>query len=155
MNKQFALIMIICCAWFTSFAQEGMGKVMEKRAREMHRVIGLDDKEQWKKFVKENYAQSLIDHPMKENVNVSEEGNLTSSSSETKASNNLDGKVKMFGRLHEDFGGSKIISIKPTGEKMEMIVQSAIGLTATFKLAFQKTSPYLIEALGIEVISER
>lgn len=125
-----------------------MDKVMEKRARELHRVIGLSDQEQWKKFIQENYTQALIDKPMRAAVNESGQGAATTS--EVKSSNNLDAKVKMFGRLHEDFGGASIVSIKSSGEILNMTLDNGDGLIGTFKLKFEKTKPYLIDGIGIE-----
>ncbi len=148
---KIVVLLIFNCILLTSFAQESMKKVMEKRAKEMYRVIGLTDKEQWKKFVKENYTQALIDKPMKARVESSENGVTPTSASETKAADNLEAKAGMFQRLHGDFGNSKIISLKPTGEKMAMVLKNEMGLTGTFNLKFDKVSPYKIDGLGIEV----
>jgi len=134
--------------WVAS-AQDAMEKVMEKRAREMHRVISLDDKEQWKKFIKENYTQALIDKPMQAKVQTSDNGSASSSTSET--GDNVEAKAGMFQMLHNDFGGSKIVSLKPTGEKMEMVLKNDMGMMGTFNLTFEKASPYKIDRLGIEV----
>jgi hypothetical protein len=111
----------------------------------MHRVICLSSKEDWKKFVKENYAQSLIDRPMKTKVDG------PSGTTETTVQENIDGKAMMIGRLHEEFGSSKIVSIKPEGESVKMELDNGQGLIGTFKLKFSKSQPYLIEGLGIEV----
>jgi hypothetical protein len=136
----------------SSFAQESIQQVKEKRAREMHRVIGLDDKEQWKKFMKENYTQTLIDKPMRAVAETSDNGTTKTASTEpSKQADNLEAKTAMFQRLHEDFGKSKIISIKSGDENLEMIVKSDNGLSATFILKFDKNKPYLIDGLGIEV----
>ncbi len=58
-----------------AFAQESA--TMEKRAREMHRVIGLDDKQQWIKFIKENYTQALIDKQQTMKVQSNDNGNVS------------------------------------------------------------------------------
>ncbi len=150
MNKVIALF-FFSGLWGASFAQESMEKVMEKRAKEMHRVMSLTDKEQWKKFIKENYTQALIDKPMQAKVQTSENGKTSSNTSEPKAADNLEAKAGMFQRLHNDFGGSKIISLKPIGEKMEMVLKNDMGMIGTFNLKFDKVSPYKIDGLGIEV----
>ena len=124
---------------------------MEKRAKEMHRVIGLTDKEQWKKFVKENYTQTLIDKPMQARVQTSDNGKTSNSTAETKAVDNLEAKAGMFQRLHNDFGNSKIISLTPTAEKIAMVLKNEMGMMGTFTLKFEKTTPYKIDGLGIEV----
>ena len=63
--KKLVALTVASGLFLAAFAQESMEKVMEKRAREMHRVLGLSRKDEWKKFVKENYSQSLIDKPMR------------------------------------------------------------------------------------------
>ncbi len=132
----------------TAFAQES--STMEKRAREMHRVIGLDDKQQWIKFIKENYTQALIDKQQTMKVQSNENGNVSTSKNEMKEEDKLEAKAKMFARLHEDFGGSKIVSIKSKEENLEMVLNNGEGLIGTFKLRFEKTEPYLIDGIGIE-----
>jgi adenylosuccinate synthase len=153
--KMLFTLLITCLTLLPSLAQETVQKVMEKRAREMHRVIGLSDQEQWKKFMKENYTQALIDKPMRAVTETSENDSTTpSTTSEAKTASNLDAKAAMFQRLHQDFGKSKIVSITPLDEKLEMVVKSDDGLNATFLLKFEKSKPYLIDGLGIEVQDE-
>lgn len=150
--KRLVLIAAFVGLGLSSIAQESIQQVKEKRAREMHRVIGLDDKEQWKKFMRENYTQTLIEKPMRAVAETSDNGpTKTSSTDQSKQADNLEAKTAMFQRLHEDFGKSKIISIKSDEEKLEMIVKSDDGLNATFILKFDKNKPYLIDGLGIEV----
>jgi adenylosuccinate synthase len=149
--KRLFTLFIICFAVLPSLAQETAQKVMEKRAREMHRVVGLSDKEQWKKFMKENYTQALIDKPMRAVTETSDNGSTSSTTSEPKAADNLEAKAAMFQRLHNDFGKSKIVSITPGEEKLEMVVKSENGLNATFIFKFDKNKQYLIDGLGIEV----
>lgn len=150
MTKLFVLL-IFSSFLLTSFAQESMEKIMEKRAKEMHRVIGLSDKEQWKKFIKENYTQALIDKPMQARIQTSEDGYTSASTSEIKSADNLEAKANMFQQLHNDFGNSKIISLKPADEKLTMVLKNDLGMTGTFNLKFDKASPYKIDGLGVEV----
>ena len=145
--KKVLTLLAVSLIMFSVKAQETMSQVMEKRAKEMHRVICLSDKEQWKKFIKENYTQALIDKPMKAKVSKSDDAGTTVEKKE--ADNNLDGKVNMFQRLHDDFGNSKIISIKPNGDKLEMVLGGA-DLSGTFNLKFTATKPYLIEDVRIQ-----
>ena len=148
MKRLFALAMIagLCqMAW----AQDAMEKTMEKRAREMHRVIGLNSKDEWKKFIQENYTKALIDKPMQAKVSTSD-SDAPNSSSETKSAGNIEAKASMFERLHDDFGGSKIASIKATGDKLEMVLDNG-DMAGTFVLKFSKEKPYLIDGMGIQV----
>ena len=123
---------------------------MEKRAREMHRVINLSDKQAWIKFIKENYTQALIDKQQTMKVHGNENGQATSATEEMNDADKLEGKAKMFARLHEDFSGSKIVSIKSKEENLEMVLNNGDGLIGTFQLKFDKNKPYLIDALGIQ-----
>src|SRR5688572_26185313 len=104
MKKLSTLLIIVITGISTSALAQEMQKVMENRAREMHRVIGLSEKEQWKKFIQENYTQALIDKPMR--VVTSENG--ATASSQSKTPDNLEAKASMFQRIHDDFGKSKI-----------------------------------------------
>jgi len=146
--KKISILFALSLIGFSIKAQETMQQVMEKRAKEMHRVICLSDKEQWKGFISENYAQTLIDRPMKTQVSKSDDSGTSAEKKETPS--NLDGKVNMFQRLHSDLGGSKIISIKPNGDKLEMVLNNAV-LSGTFNLKFAATKPYLIEDVRIQV----
>ena len=112
-------------------------------------MIGLDDKDQWKKFITENYTQAFINKPMKAVVKTSDQSNTTSQTNVT--SESIEEKSGMFQRLHQDFGNSKILSLKPRDENLEMILESTIGLKGVFNMKNKKKAPYLIEGIGIEV----
>jgi hypothetical protein len=146
--KHLFVIIVAISSFTGAFGQESMETVMEKRAREMHRVLGLSDQEQWRKFIKENYTQALIDKPMRAAVQEGDRGATTTS--EVKSADNLEAKVKMYGRLHEDFGGAKIVSIKSTAEVLKMTLDNGEGLVGTFQLKFDKNKPYLIDGIGIQ-----
>lgn len=127
------------------YAQDATS-TMEKRAREMARVISVNDPAVWKKFVQENYTQALIDKPMRATVDE----NGSTSTNAASESTNLDAKVKLFERLHNDFGDHDLVSIKTKDQQVEMVLLSSQGLRGTFKLSFEKTNPYLMSGLGIE-----
>jgi len=146
MRLLLTLLAFISCVTIT-LAQESKAQVMEKRAREMHRVLGLSDRAEWKKFIQENYTQALIDKPMRAKVQTSDNG--SDKSSESNSADNLEAKVDMFDRLHNDFGGSKITSLKVTGDNIEMILLGDMGLKGTFQLKFDPTKPFLISGMGI------
>jgi hypothetical protein len=148
MRKLF-LVIILQGMLFNVSAQDSRNKAIEKRAREFHRVIGLDDKEQWKKFITENYTQAFINKPMKAVVKTSDQSTTTSQTSVTGES--VEEKSGMFQRLHQDFGSSKILSLKPRDENLEMILESTNGLKGVFNLKFDKKAPYLIDGISIEV----
>lgn len=141
------ILLIATLIGFQSFSQT-MEKEMEKKAREFHRVIGQTSKDQWKKFIQENYAKSLIEKPMRAKVSQRDGENTTSETTDTKGT--LEDKVQMLERLHGDFGDSKIVSIKTSGENLEMVLDGG-NLSGSFKLKFDKTKPYLITGLGVNV----
>src|SRR4051812_28518328 len=133
MMKKIITLLVFSLILFGAKAQETVQQVMEKRAKEMHRVICLSDKDQWKKFIKENYSQAFIDRPLRAQVSKSMDSGTTAEKKEV--GNSLDGKVNMFQRLHDDFGGSKIASVKPDGDKLEMVL-NGVDLSGTFDLKF-------------------
>lgn len=147
MKKMIVLIFLWIPFTFSS-AQESKEKVMEKRAREMYRVIGLDDKEQWKKFISENYTQALIDKPMTVKVEQSESDRSSASTKDTMAG--VEEKSMMFQQLHSDFGASKLASLTTASQTVDMVLENKSGLRGIFKLTFEDKSPYLIRGIGIE-----
>ena len=66
---------------------------------------------------------------------------------------NIEDKTGMFQRLHQDFGNSKILSLKPNDEDLEMILESNAGLKGTFNLKFDKKDPYLIDGIGLRSVN--
>jgi hypothetical protein len=150
--KKSSLLIIGIFAALVSFAQETRDKVMDKRAREMHRVLGLDDREAWKKFIRENYTQALIDKPMRVAVETNDNGSQTSTAS-TQV-NNLEIKTNMYSQLHDEFGKSKIISISNVKDNLEMVLENQNGLRAIFSLKFESNTPFLLDGIGIEVAED-
>ncbi len=142
MNKSALLTLLLGIA-LSSGAQE-MDKMMETRAREMIRVIGLNDRNEWKKFIEENYTKTLIDKPMRAQRDGGE-GNSTSNQG-----GNVEGKVAMYEMLHNDFAGGRITSLKATGNEIRMTVSSG-DLTGTFTLKFAKEKSWLVDGIGVEV----
>ncbi|HCW08817.1 MAG TPA: hypothetical protein DGG95_15780 [Cytophagales bacterium] len=125
-----------------------MEQTIEKRARELHRVISLESKSEWEKFVKENYSQALIERPMK--AQTKREGGGTSSTETQETKGTVADKVNMLQRLHNDFAGSKIASVKVNAGEVEMIVNGS-GVSGTFRLKFTPSALYLIDRIGIQI----
>lgn len=146
------------CALFVVLslhAQDTMDDVMDKRAREFHRVLGLSDKEAYKNFMKENYTKEYLEKPLKVNrvVKESDGSSSTTTSDKDTSLDNLDAKAGMFEQLHNDFGGAKISTLTKNDNKVELIIKS-MGLKGKFTLIFNKEKPYLIEGLGVEADME-
>jgi len=149
MKTSLIVNILVFVVALSALGQENLEATMEKRAREMHRVIKLNDPAEWKKFIQENYSKALIEKPMRATVETSDQGATTAAST---SGSNLETKVQMFEQLHGDFGQSEILSIKPQGQFLEMVLSDAgSGLRGTFNLRFDKTSPYLISGIGIDV----
>lgn len=147
MKTSFILSLLIAVSSFT-LAQDGLTKTMEKRVREMHRVIGLDSKAEWKKYILENYSQALIDKPIRA-IRDNGEGSAQNSSP-VKSGDAVEAKTNMFQMLHQDFGNSSILSIKTEAEKAIMVLQNEQGMLGTFTLTFDPQAPYLISGIGVE-----
>ena len=147
MKKLFLLICFF--AFAGAIVQDKRQATMEKRANELHRVMGLNEKEQWKKFMQENYSKSLLERAVKSTIKTNEEGSTTSTSART--ADKLEEKLKMFERLHQDFGSSKVVSMKTVNERIEMILENTLGLKGNFSIDFEKHTPFLIDGINIQI----
>ena len=145
------LFLLICfVASIAASAQDAKQATMEKRAREMHRVLGLNDKAQWKKFMTDNYTKAYLEKPVTTNVKTTDDESA-SSNTQTSTANTLEEKLKIFARLHEEFGKSKIVSFKPVNGKIEMVVENASAAKGNFTFTFENKNPYLIDGVRVEL----
>ena len=145
MKKLFTLAAFVVAA--AAYGQDSMEKTMEARAREMFRVITLNDPEAWKKFVRENYSKTLIEKPMQARKDTNGGGASGSSSSTTPGT--VESKAKMYEMLHQDFKAGSITSLKVAGNEAKMVV-TAFDLKGTFTLKYSKEKPWLIDGIGVE-----
>ena len=136
-------VFIFLLVSFSTMAQDA--EVMEKKARELYRVICLNDKEQWMKFVRDHYTPALIAKPI--NGKVMNNGSETNLSDVTKGGSDIEAKANLLARLHHDFGNGKLISVMPESNKVKMMVNNDQGLTATFDLTFDKNN--MIDRFGV------
>lgn len=121
---------------------------MENRAREMYRVMCIDDQAVWEKFVGDNYSKALIDKPFRGRVVTSVDGKTTR---KEESASNLQEKAGLFKQLHQDFHDGKLVSISTQDNTLKMVLKGRDGLTGTFDLKFEADSPYRIDALGVDV----
>ncbi|HEX6889453.1 MAG TPA: hypothetical protein VF141_02125 [Chryseolinea sp.] len=131
-------------------AQNKKQAIIEKRARELHRVMGLNDKEQWKTFMKENYSKAMLERQVISNVETTEQEHANPTTT-AETTDKLEEKTKVFERLHRNFGSSKIKSLKTFDERIEMILESSSGLKGDFNITFESQAPYLINRIAIEI----
>jgi hypothetical protein len=148
MKKIYLLILFTSSFIFTQ-AQDSKESIMVKRAKEMHRIINLNNKQEWINFIKDNYTQALIDKQQTMKVQSNEDGRVSKTQEVISDEDKLEAKAKMFARLHEDFSGSRLVSIQSHNEILEMVLDNGEGLIGTFKLTFEKNKPYKIDGLGI------
>lgn len=150
MKHLFASLLVLISV--SAFCQSDNSKILEQRAKDFHQTISKNDKDGWLKYMKENFTTALIERPMRAQVATSENdgANATATTSET----NVEAKLTMFQRLHEDFGKSKIASVKVSNNKVVMILNTGAGMKGVFSLEAEAHSPWLIDKLGIEVEAE-
>jgi len=143
MKQLFTLVALVVT--ITANGQNSMETVMEARAREMFRVITLNDPEVWKKFIRENYTKALIEKPMQARRDTGSGGG----GSGTSQPGTVEGKAKMYEMLHNDFGAGKVTSLTFAGQEAKMVI-TAYDLRGTFTLKFAKEKPWLIDGIGVE-----
>lgn len=143
MHKLFTLVALVVT--IAASGQDSMEKVIEARAREMSRVITLNDPEAWKKFVRENYTKALIEKPMQAKRDTGGGGGASAASQP----GTVEAKARMFEMLHKDFGSGNVTSLTVAGSEVKMVITS-YDLKGTFTLRFAKEKPYLIDGIGVE-----
>ena len=144
------LFLIVCLfVVVAAFGQNKKQTIIEKRARELHSTIGLTNKDQWKKFMQENYSKAMLERPVTTKTRTNDSEVTTSTSAAT--ADQLEEKVKMFERLHSDFGNSKILSLKSFDERVEMVLENTVGLKGNFNITYEKESPFLINRIAVEI----
>jgi hypothetical protein len=148
--KNVVVILIVLC-FLPAIAQEPPRQAMESKAKELIRVLSLSDKDGYRKFIKANYTEALINKKMRLRV----EGGPASSASEGDKSDPLEEKVNMYTRLHDDLGEGKIVSMKQTVEKLQVEAEGSTGVSLSFTLTFQKETPYLIDGFSVQMVMGR
>ena len=149
--KKLITILAISLITFQCHSQDVMETKMEARAKEFYKILGKNEPEQYKLFMKENYTKAFLEKPVKVNRQTSGDGPQDNSSqNDNKTLNGLDAKAEMFRQLHQDFGDSKLISLKRQDAKMVMVLSANSGLTGTFTLTFEKNTPFKIDGIGVE-----
>jgi hypothetical protein len=152
MKKLIIQLFLVSYSMLAS-AQEKPQQIMEKRAKEFHRIISLNDREVWRSFITENYSEAFINKPSSRKVVVAGEGKeMQPARTET---DKIEGKLELMEMLHQDFGGSTLGKLTYSDYQVVMVLTSTEGLRGTFKITYTKEKPYLIDNLGVEASMER
>ena len=151
MKNTFVILLLLLTSSI-SYSQDDRNKVVESRCKELVRVIGVADREVWKKFIIENYTQELINKPVRTTIQGGMAGGNSNSS---ESMNSVEGKANMYQRMHDDVGQGKIKNIKIDGEKVDVEVETTTGTSLNFALKFQLNSPYLIDGFSVQMMMGR
>jgi hypothetical protein len=124
--------------------------IIENRCKEMVRVITLGEKDQWRKFIKENYTEAWINKKMRAQIQGGPDGGAQTTTSDELA--NLEAKVGLFQRLHDDMGKGTITNLKIDGDNADVQVKGETGLDLTLALKFIPDAPHLIDGLSVQAM---
>ena len=147
------LLFVVMLAPFLSAGAQDKDKIMDTRVREFHRVIGLDDQESWKEFIRKTYTEAFINKPSSRRVVV--DGEEKSAAGTNKGTDKVREKAELFQMLHRDFGSSKLISLIVKENIATLVLSNSDGLRGTFKFTHQKQAPYLIDNMAVEAEMDR
>ena len=144
--------LLLCFLTFVASGQSQNAKILEQRAKDFHKAISRNDKTVWRDYMQENFTTALIERPMRAQVATAEsDGN---SSNASKSTSKIDVKLAMFEQLHNDFGNSKLGSLKVTGNKIEMTLNSSNGMKGVFSFEAESSTPWKIDKMGVAVEAE-
>lgn len=124
--------------------------IIENRCKELVRVLNLGEKDQWRKFIKENYTEAWINKKMRLQVQGGPDGGAPSNNSNE--TTELESKVGLFQRFHDDLGKGTITNIKIDGDNADVQVKGETGLDLSFALKFTPAAPHLIDGLGVQAM---
>jgi hypothetical protein len=139
---------------FVVFAAQAQDKktIIENRCKELVRVLNLGEKDQWRKFIKENYTEAWINKKMRLQVQGGPDGGAPANNSNE--TTELESKVGLFQRFHDDLGKGNISNIKIEGDNADVQVKGETGLDLSFALKFTPAAPHLIDGLGVQAMMD-
>lgn len=147
------LVAIAMFSLFVVFAAQSQDKkaIIENRCREMVRVIIAGEKDEWRKFIKENYTEAWINKKMRAQIQGGPDaGAQTNTTTDEMA--NLEAKVGLFQRLHDDLGKGTITNLKVDGDNADVQVKGETGLDLSLSLKFIPDAPHLIDGLSVQAM---
>jgi hypothetical protein len=137
---------------FVVFAAQAQDKktIIENRCKELVRVLNLGEKDQWRKFIKENYTEAWINKKMRLQVQGGPDGGAQTNTTDDAV--NLEAKVGLFQRLHDDIGKGTISNLKVDGDNADVQVKGESGLDLALALKFTSDAPHLIDGLSVQAM---
>jgi hypothetical protein len=123
--------------------------IIENRCKELVRVLNLGEKDQWRKFIQENCTEAWINRKMRLQVQGGPDGAAPAANNE---GTELETKVGLFQRFHDDLGKGTITKIKLDGDNADVQVKGETGLDLSFALKFTPAAPHLIDGLGVQAM---
>jgi hypothetical protein len=137
---------------FVVFAAQAQDKkaIIENRCKELVRVLNQSEKDQWRKFIKENYTEAWINKKMRLQVQGGPDGSAPANTSNE--ATELESKVGLFQRFHDDLGKGTITNIKIDGDNADVQVKGESGLDLAIALKFIADAPHLIDGLGVQAM---
>jgi hypothetical protein len=146
------VVTIAIFSLLTVFAAQAQDKktIIENRCKELVRVLNLSEKDQWRKFIKENCTEAWINKTMRLQVQGGPDGGAPANSSNEMTE--LEAKVGLFQRFHDDLGNGTITNIKIDGDNADVQVKGETGLDLSFALKFTPAAPHLIDGLGVQAM---
>jgi hypothetical protein len=139
---------ILVCLLLPSMVHAQLEKMksLDSSCKELVRIISLSDETQWRQFIVQNYAESLIKKYVK--ITQKEFSHTNTPNGTGSPSNTLESKVAMFKQLHDKIGNGKIKHLRIIDGQGEIILK---GIDETFyvEVEFSRKIPYLITDLSI------
>jgi hypothetical protein len=137
---------------FIVFAAQAQDKktIIENRCKELVRVLNLGEKDEWRKFIQENCTEAWINKKMRLQVQGGPDGGTPANTSND--ATELEAKVELFQRFHDDLGKGTITNIKIDGDNADVQVKGETGLDLSFALKFTPAAPNLIDGLGVQAM---
>jgi hypothetical protein len=146
------VVAIAVFSLFVVFATQAQDKktIIENRCKELVRVINLTDKDHWRKFITENCTEAWINKKMRLQVEGGPDGGAQTNTTDDAV--NMEAKVGLFQRLHDDMGKGTITNLKIDGDNADVQVKGETGLNLTLALKFISEAPHLIDGLSVQAM---
>lgn len=151
MKKFTSIVWLMFIVIALANAQSAKERTMENRSRELVRILGLASEEDWQKFIVENCSGTLISRQLKIIEPTEESASTIVGASDE---GNVESKVAILAKLHTDVGKGTITCIDQNEDRVDVMVRGETGVTVFLVLQFLRESPYLIDAMSVQIESD-